>query len=91
MAGKVEKMTRLLARWHAKLKYWDAKLKIGTPLARWHIYCTLARKNEQLARFWNVDTWPRGHTDHTGTSGMDGTHGMRFIKLITFSGSSLRL
>ena len=71
MAGEVEKIARLLARWHAKVKGWHAKVK------GWHAFGTLARL---LAR-WHVkmrsrhtfDTWANGHVDHAGTYGTPGT------------------
>ena len=55
--------------------------KIGTPLARWHVYWhidRLVRENEKLARFWHVDTLARRHLDHASTHGM---HDMRLTKL----------
>ena len=44
LADEVEKMTHLLARWLAKLKYWDAKLK------NWHASGTVAH----LLALWHV-------------------------------------
>ena len=48
--------------WHVGTPSW----KIGTPLARWHAklnnchaFGMLARKNEKLARVWQVNTGAR--------------------------------
>ena len=82
LACQVERLVHL---WNIGSPSWT----IGMPLARWHAKMnnwhafsafieTLARKNENLARFWLVDTLARGHVDHAG---MHGTHGMRFSKL----------
>ena len=61
LAGEVEKMTHLLARWLAKLKYWDAKLK------NWHASGTVAH----LLALWHVkmNSWHAFGTltrDHVG-------------------------
>ena len=45
-----EKLAHLLARRHAKLKYWHVLWHVGTFIG------TLARKNEKLARFYHVHT-----------------------------------
>ena len=71
---KLEKLARLLARWHAKLKncyfFWHvgaASWKIDT-LAGGHV-------------FWHAGTLVRGRLNHTGTYGMNGTW---FSKLAFF-------
>ena len=51
-----EKLARLLASWHGKLKHCHTILHVGTFIG------TLPRKDEKLARFWHVD-------DHTGKHG----------------------
>ena len=56
-----EKLARLLARWHAKLKHWHATWHVSTFIG------TLARENEKLARFWHDDTQARWHVNHAGT------------------------
>ena len=45
-----EKLARLLAGWHVKLKNWHAVWHVGMFIG------TLARKNEKLARFLHVGT-----------------------------------
>ena len=57
LARQVEKLARYLARWHAKLKHWQAV---------WHV-STLTRKNEKLSRFWHVGTQKRWHVNHADT------------------------
>ena len=37
LAGKAEELTRLLARWHVKLKNWHALGRLARSLARWHV------------------------------------------------------
>ena len=49
-----EKLARLLASWHSKLKHWHLILQVGTFIG------TLSPKDEKLARFWHADY-------HTGT------------------------
>ena len=47
MASKIEKMARLLARWHAKLKNWHAFCKLvpwHIKMRSWHAFGTLARR-----------------------------------------------
>ena len=59
-----EKLARLLARWHAKLKNWQVTWDVGTFVG------TLTRKNEKLARFWHVDRQARWHVNHAGTQAL---------------------
>ena len=63
-ASEVEKMARLLARWHAKLKYWHALARWHTKLKNWHAFANLARWHV----YWHAGTWartPRWHVWHT--------------------------
>ena len=53
LARQVEKFSRHLARWHAKLNHWLAVWHVGTFID------TLASKNEKLARSWHVGTQAR--------------------------------
>ena len=45
LAGEVEKLERLLSRWHAKLKNWHTFGTLARLFARWHVklrsWCTL--------------------------------------------------
>ena len=85
-----EKLARLLASWHTKVKNWHAI---------WHVRAsssnistligTLARKNGKLASFWHIGTQGRLHVNHTGTqarwqSDYFVTHGRLFSKLVLF-------
>ena len=63
-----ETLARFLARWRDKLKNWHAKLKRWH--AVWHVGTfigTLARKNENLARFRQVGTQTRWYISCTST------------------------
>ena len=76
----VEKLVRPLAGevWHVSPPNWKLarlwhdgtpSLKIGTPLARWHL----------KMRSWHAfGTWPHGHVDHAGA---DATHDTQFSQL----------
>ena len=66
LARQVEKLARLLARWHTRLKHWDTVWHVDTFIGR------LAHKNEKLLHFRHVDTQARWHAD---------THDTRFSKL----------
>ena len=37
LAGEVEKLERLLSRWHAKLKNWHTFGTLARLFARWHV------------------------------------------------------
>ena len=42
LAGEFEKMARLLARWHAKLKFWRTLARWQIKMRSWHAFGTLA-------------------------------------------------
>ena len=65
----------------SQLKHWLAVWYVGTFIS------TLARKNEKLARFWDVGTQARWHVNHAGTQvrWYVGTYGTSFSKLLKLS------
>ena len=48
-----EKLVRYFARLVRQVEMLPRRM------AHWHVYCTLARKNEKLARFWHAGTQAR--------------------------------
>ena len=63
LAGEVEKNGTSLPCWLANLKNWHALRRLHAKLKNRHTFGTfigtLARKNEKLARFWQVGTLAR--------------------------------